>query len=206
MKYPNSVYQNNDPILYQPVDTTSATFVDTLEGVLEMLAELKTASEIAVDLEHHDTRSFVGLTSLMQISTRNRDWIVDTLKPWRQELQVLNEVFADPNIIKVSLSNLPKMFELLEDCDHTSILQISEKVNSRSERQNGSLVTVFAIASHRRYCTYMSGFPRRVYGYRLAPAGSRPLHCRIIRHSSCKSDSWLPRRQPGLFAQKVYRF
>ena len=104
MKYPDAVYQKADPILYQPIDTTSATFVDTLEGVLEMLAELKTASEIAVDLEHHDTRSFVGLTSLMQISTRNKDWIIDTLKPWRQELQVLNEVFADPNIVKVSLS------------------------------------------------------------------------------------------------------
>jgi exosome complex exonuclease RRP6 len=68
-----------------------------------MLEELKTAKEIAVDLEHHDARSYVGLVSLMQISTRKKDWIVDTLKPWRQELQVLNEVFADPNIIKVYL-------------------------------------------------------------------------------------------------------
>ncbi len=67
-----------------------------------MLSELKTATEIAVDLEHHDARSYVGLVSLMQISTRNKDWIVDTLKPWRQNLQVLNEVFADPKIVKVS--------------------------------------------------------------------------------------------------------
>jgi exosome complex exonuclease RRP6 len=78
--------------------------VDTEEGVLEMLEELKTATEIAVDLEHHDTRSYVGLVSLMQISTRNKDWIVDTLKPWRQNLQVLNEVFADPRIVKVTYS------------------------------------------------------------------------------------------------------
>jgi exosome complex exonuclease RRP6 len=75
--------------------------VDSEEGVLEMLNELKNATEIAVDLEHHDTRSYVGLVSLMQISTRNKDWIVDTLKPWRQNLQVLNEVFADPKIVKV---------------------------------------------------------------------------------------------------------
>jgi exosome complex exonuclease RRP6 len=66
-----------------------------------MLAELKTAKEIAVDLEHHDTRSYVGIVSLMQISTREKDWIVDTLKPWRHKLQILNEVFADPNILKV---------------------------------------------------------------------------------------------------------
>jgi exosome complex exonuclease RRP6 len=75
--------------------------VDTYEGVLEMLKELKTAKEIAVDLEHHDARSYVGLVSLMQISTRGKDWIVDTLKPWREELQVLNDVFADPKILKV---------------------------------------------------------------------------------------------------------
>lgn len=66
-----------------------------------MLQELKQATEIAIDLEHHDQRSFIGIVSLMQISTRDRDWVVDTLKPWRRKLQCLNEVFADPNIIKV---------------------------------------------------------------------------------------------------------
>lgn len=85
------------------METTSAVFVDTLDGVLDMLSELKNATEIAIDLEHHDARSYVGLVSLMQISTREKDWIVDTLKPWRQSLQVLNEVFADPKIIKVCL-------------------------------------------------------------------------------------------------------
>lgn len=75
--------------------------MDTYEGVLEMLAELRTAKEIAIDLEHHDARSYIGLVSLMQISTRKKDWIVDTLKPWRQDLQVLNEVFTDPKILKV---------------------------------------------------------------------------------------------------------
>ncbi|KAI7300452.1 hypothetical protein KC340_g13364 [Hortaea werneckii] len=37
----------------------------------------------------------------MQISTRDKDWIVDTLKPWRRKLQCLNHVFADPSIIKI---------------------------------------------------------------------------------------------------------
>ena len=101
LKYPDTVYQQAEPIPYQPVDTTTATFVDTEDGVLEMLNELKKASEIAIDLEHHDARTYSGLTSLMQISTREKDWIVDTLKPWRHKLRVLNEVFADPKIIKV---------------------------------------------------------------------------------------------------------
>lgn len=76
--------------------------VDTYEGLLAMLEELKLAREIAVDLEHHDEHTYIGLVSLMQISTRDKDWIVDTLKPWRQRLQLLNEVFADPTILKVS--------------------------------------------------------------------------------------------------------
>lgn len=99
--YPAFVYEKAEPVLYQPVQSTSAIWVDTYEGVLEMLEELKKATEIAVDLEHHDNRTYSGLLSLMQISTRDKDWIVDTLKPWRHQLEVLNEVFADPSILKV---------------------------------------------------------------------------------------------------------
>ncbi|KAF2838502.1 hypothetical protein M501DRAFT_1004233 [Patellaria atrata CBS 101060] len=99
--YPASVYTISQPIGYLPFESTSATFVDTPEALAAMLAELKTANEIAVDLEHHDNRSYIGITCLMQISTRNKDWIIDTLKPWRRRLECLNEVFADPNILKV---------------------------------------------------------------------------------------------------------
>ncbi|KAH0564863.1 hypothetical protein GP486_001743 [Trichoglossum hirsutum] len=101
LRYPASAYTKIDPIPYHPFETTTATWVDTPEAVASMLQELKTSKEIAVDLEHHDARSYVGLVSLMQISTREKDWIVDTLKPWREDLQVLNEVLADPGIIKV---------------------------------------------------------------------------------------------------------
>jgi exosome complex exonuclease RRP6 len=106
LQYPDTVYHKADPIPSQDVELTKATFVDTFEGVLEMLAVLRTAKEIAVDLEHHDARSYVGLVSLMQISTRGENWIIDTLKPWRQDLQILNEVFADPKIIKVTTARL----------------------------------------------------------------------------------------------------
>ena len=97
----DSVYTAAEPISYPPFESTSATFVDTEEALAVMLEELKTAKEIAIDLEHHDVRTYIGLTSLMQISTRNKDWIVDTLKPWRRRLECLNEVFADPKILKV---------------------------------------------------------------------------------------------------------
>ncbi|KAF2815477.1 uncharacterized protein BDZ99DRAFT_567310 [Mytilinidion resinicola] len=99
--YPSSLYERAEPIMYHPFESTTATLVDTPETLASMLAELKTAKEIAIDLEHHDNRSYIGIVSLMQISTRDKDWIVDTLVPWRRKLECLNEVFADPGILKV---------------------------------------------------------------------------------------------------------
>jgi len=69
-----------------------------------MLESLKKATEIAVDLEHHDYRSYYGFVCLMQISTREKDWIIDTLE-LREELSALNEVFTDPSIIKATPSH-----------------------------------------------------------------------------------------------------
>ncbi|RVD84517.1 uncharacterized protein DFL_006266 [Arthrobotrys flagrans] len=99
-KFPDRVRKEAEPIQYKPFESTSAIFVDSSELLQEMVQELLKAEEIAVDLEHHDFRSYIGLVCLMQISTRNQDWIIDTLK-LRDELEVLNEVFANPNIVKV---------------------------------------------------------------------------------------------------------
>ncbi|OKL59137.1 hypothetical protein UA08_05566 [Talaromyces atroroseus] len=100
-KYSESAYVVAPPTEFGPVETTEAVWVDTQEGLAEMIKELKKAKEIAIDLEHHDVHSYHGLVSLMQISTRDKDWVVDTLQPWREDLQQLNEVFTDPKILKV---------------------------------------------------------------------------------------------------------
>lgn len=102
-QYPAITRVKADPVPFLPYESSEATLVDTPEMLLLMLEELKSAKEIAVDLEHHDEHSYIGLVSLMQISTRDRDWVIDTLKPWRDKLQVLNQVFTDPNILKVNL-------------------------------------------------------------------------------------------------------
>jgi exosome complex exonuclease RRP6 len=56
--------------------------------------------EIAVDLEHHSYRSFLGFTCLMQISTRTDDFVIDTLK-LRSDMHRLNEIFTDWTLLKV---------------------------------------------------------------------------------------------------------
>ena len=67
----------------------------------KLVSELREHLVFAIDLEHHSYRSFMGITCLMQISTVNDDYIIDTLK-LRDELHILNEVFTNPKIVKVN--------------------------------------------------------------------------------------------------------
>ncbi|CAJ1992668.1 exosome subunit rrp6p homologue [Leishmania donovani] len=83
-----------------PLDACPLTFVDTSVAMQAMIAKLLLASEIAVDLEHHDFYSYQGFTCLMQISTREEDFIVDCLK-LRSSMGALAPVFLNPSILKV---------------------------------------------------------------------------------------------------------
>jgi len=100
MQYPKEVYSWMEPIPYTDWDEVPPTWVDTPEALQEMIKDMRRCTEIAVDLEHHDTRSYIGLTCLMQLSTRDDDYIVDTLK-LRGQLEPLNEIFANPRVLKV---------------------------------------------------------------------------------------------------------
>jgi exosome complex exonuclease RRP6 len=100
IEYPQRLFQRTEPEMYQPYDTTSHIWVNTEEALLEMMKKLEGVEELAVDLEHHNYRSFQGFTCLMQVSTRDNDFIIDTLE-LRDKLWMLNEYFADPNIVKI---------------------------------------------------------------------------------------------------------
>ncbi|XP_061592397.1 exosome component 10 [Cololabis saira] len=95
-----SLLSKPEPQMYKPVEETKLSFVDTLEDLVALNEKLCKLPEFAVDLEHHSYRSFLGLTSLMQISTREEDYIIDTLE-LRSEMYILNEAFTDPAIVKV---------------------------------------------------------------------------------------------------------
>ena len=69
--------------------------------VVELEARTKyEVKEIAIDLEHHSYRSFQGFTCLMQVSTRDRDWVIDTLS-CRPYMHRLNKIFTNPKVVKV---------------------------------------------------------------------------------------------------------
>ena len=75
-------------------------FIDTKEQLDEFIKEISEYNEIAVDLEHHSKESYLGITCLIQISTRDTDYILDAIK-LRSYLNKLNIIFTNPNILKV---------------------------------------------------------------------------------------------------------
>nr|CAG8525790.1 2048_t:CDS:10 [Entrophospora candida] len=100
LKLPSRMFEKSTPIPFKPVETTNRIWVESKEDLLAMCEKLENSTEIAVDLEHHEYRSYQGFTCLMQISTRDEDFIVDTLA-LRSELQILNRSFTNPDIVKI---------------------------------------------------------------------------------------------------------
>lgn len=87
-------------MILKSVPDTPLKMIEKEEELNEMLEDLRKYKELAVDLEHHSYRTFLGITCLMQISTGDTDYIIDTLT-LRDKLCILNEVFTKPTIVKV---------------------------------------------------------------------------------------------------------
>ncbi|KAE8983950.1 hypothetical protein PR003_g25755 [Phytophthora rubi] len=103
LKYaPWQLGASDEPFEMVELEKASYLWVDSEEKLVQMMKSLTAAKTrvIAVDLEHHSYRSYMGLTCLMQISTAREDFLVDTLA-LRGKLQTLNQVFCDPEKVKV---------------------------------------------------------------------------------------------------------
>ncbi|XP_020540579.1 protein RRP6-like 3 isoform X2 [Jatropha curcas] len=71
------------------------------ESQLKELADFLSKEKVfAVDTEQHSLRSFLGFTALVQISTQEEDYLVDTIA-LHDAMGILRPVFADPSICKV---------------------------------------------------------------------------------------------------------
>ncbi|MDP2439710.1 MAG: HRDC domain-containing protein [archaeon] len=91
-------YQQEPELL--PLESTPLLYLTVPSQLDELVEKLRQAPVVAIDLEHHDYRSYQGFTCLIQISTATEDFIIDPL-PLRAQLHRLNEVFTDPAIVKV---------------------------------------------------------------------------------------------------------
>jgi exosome complex exonuclease RRP6 len=68
LEYPSSLLTEGGDLKPQfPDPLRTYQFIDKEADLLKVIKELKLASELAIDLEHHSMRSFQGLTCLMQV-------------------------------------------------------------------------------------------------------------------------------------------
>ncbi|XP_006819619.1 exosome complex component 10-like [Saccoglossus kowalevskii] len=95
-----SQMESSEPVMYKSLNDTPLNMIKTVEELRALSETLNKQKEFAVDLEHHSYRSFQGFTCLMQISTRDEDYIVDTIE-LRSDLNILNESFSNPSIVKI---------------------------------------------------------------------------------------------------------
>lgn len=72
--------------------------VETTEALLAARSEWETAPAIGVDIESNSFFAYRERTCLLQVSTRDADWILD---PFAVDLTPLASVFANPAIEKV---------------------------------------------------------------------------------------------------------
>jgi exosome complex exonuclease RRP6 len=100
LEYPSYLFEHADPIIPMKLDEMEFVWVDKKEDLIAMNKDIVKHRELAVDLEHHDYRSFQGFSCLVQISTREKDYLVDALA-LRNEMHILNESFTNPKIVKV---------------------------------------------------------------------------------------------------------
>ena len=82
---------------------TPFEYVDTPAGLRRLAQRLEEPGcrEIAVDLENHSQHSFLGFLCLMQVSTRDCDYVVDVMKLRDEVGPALAGVFADASKVKV---------------------------------------------------------------------------------------------------------
>ncbi len=78
----------------------SFTYIDTSKALTEAVAEGQQAAELAIDLEcENNLHHYGAYISLIQISTKNKNWIVDVLK--LGEIKPLIEILENPAIQKI---------------------------------------------------------------------------------------------------------
>ncbi|KAJ8448383.1 hypothetical protein Cgig2_022011 [Carnegiea gigantea] len=84
-----------EPTILASLDHTPFKLIETLKDLKELALVLETVDEFGVDLKHNQYRSFQGMTCLMHIPTRTKDFVMDTQKLHASIGPYLREPFKD---------------------------------------------------------------------------------------------------------------
>ncbi len=58
---------------------TTLRLIQNSDELTEAAMEIRRENEVAVDLEHHALRSYQGFVCLLQMSTRDKDYVIDAV-------------------------------------------------------------------------------------------------------------------------------
>ncbi len=70
------------------------------DAMLARLNDRTRTRALGLDVEFDEQRSYLGRTCVLQLSTGDRDWVVDALACW-DRMRDLRPVMADPSVLKV---------------------------------------------------------------------------------------------------------
>ncbi|KAI4334090.1 hypothetical protein L6164_018823 [Bauhinia variegata] len=98
LKIPPEINLNAEIVDVKMNDTY--IWVQTEMQLKELVNVLSRERFLAVDTEQHSLRSFLGFTALVQISTQQEDYLIDTIA-LHDVMSILRPVFANPSICKV---------------------------------------------------------------------------------------------------------
>lgn len=100
LMYPEWQLADPNSIQITTPSELSFDYIDTINALQSVLVDLQESKEIAIDVQNHMYRSFQGFICILQIATRNKVYIIDTIA-LRSSMTILAPVFANPFIVKV---------------------------------------------------------------------------------------------------------
>ena len=92
----NGILSSSDS---QSSGIVDVNFIDDEKDLQSLVKDLKKEKEIAFDIEGNSLYSYHSRICLIQVSTRNKNFIIDVLK--MRDISPLKEVFFNPGVLKV---------------------------------------------------------------------------------------------------------
>ena len=92
-------YQNPDVIL-KPLNQDDIIYIEKSYQLEEIIDIISSSKYIGVDIEESRKYSYIGYICLIQISSQDKVYLIDTLK-LRKELIKLRPIFFNKNIVKI---------------------------------------------------------------------------------------------------------
>jgi len=179
LSFDDGLFETGKPEYFRKMEDTPLVYVSTARELRQLINEVKATcvgKEIAVDVEHHDLRSYRGFVCLVQLSTRQKDFLIDPFDIFEQ-MHWLNEIFTDPNILKVLHGSDRDVMWLQRDFSVYLVNMFDTGLATRALRLQGGF-SLANLVSH--YCGV-----KLDKKYQTADWRQRPLSEEMAHYARC---------------------